>query len=326
MRRHGAPTLESPEAVTVLNDGKHLEALVAFVEKALLPQGYEVKTNERIYNDDGVQIAELDVEIRGKIGSTSFAWLIECRDRPGDGAAPGSWIEQLVGRRTRFGFNKVTAVSTTGFSVGAIEFARSQAIELREVKSLTLDDFKDWLSMRNVRSIESRTVLQNATVIIDESESDERKQVLCDSMAGVPISAAFLKRSKDGQTGTLADAFGAAVRSEGMLFDDVVPNGPSKEIELTVRYENDEDHFVVETRIGPIRVKSIVFEGELCVKETLLPLWMTTEYQNLETGKPISQTATFLPQELLGTKLSMELHRIETGEIHIGFRRVEDGG
>lgn len=98
------------------NDGTQLEALVAFVEETLLPQGFEVKTNNRIFNDEGIQIAEFDVEVRGKIGSTNIAWLIECRDRPKSGAAPSSWIERLVGRRTRFQFNKVTAVSTTGFS------------------------------------------------------------------------------------------------------------------------------------------------------------------------------------------------------------------
>lgn len=38
-------------------DGKQLEALVAFVEKTLLPQGFEVKNNERVYNDEGVPSA-----------------------------------------------------------------------------------------------------------------------------------------------------------------------------------------------------------------------------------------------------------------------------
>jgi len=127
------------------SDGKQLEGLVAFVERTLLPQGFEVKTNERVYNDEGIQIAELDIEIRGKVGSTDISWLIECRDRPGDGRAPGAWIEQLVGRRTRFGFNKVTAVSTTGFAPGAIEFASSQGIELREVRALAPSAFEDWL-------------------------------------------------------------------------------------------------------------------------------------------------------------------------------------
>ena len=80
-----------------------------------LPVGFEVKSNERVFNDGGIQIAEFDIEIRGKVGTTMIAWLIECRDRPAQGAAPGSWIEQLVGRRNRFGFNKVTAVGVSEF-------------------------------------------------------------------------------------------------------------------------------------------------------------------------------------------------------------------
>lgn len=193
-------------------DGKQLEALVAFVERTLLPLGYEVKTNERVYNDDGVQMAKLDVEVRGKVGSTGIAWLIECRDRPGDGAAPGSWIEQLVGRRTRFGFNKVTAVSTTGFAAGAIEFAREQGIELREVRTLTADEFKDWLAIRCVRNVEHRAVLRGASILVDESEGDERTRALLDAMAGAPTTAAFLKPSKGGTAVLLADAFSAGSR------------------------------------------------------------------------------------------------------------------
>ncbi len=165
-----------------------------------------MKTNERVYDDSGVQIAELDVEVRGKVGSTSIAWLIECRDRPGDGPAPGSWIEQLVGRRTRFGFNKVTAVSTTGFAIGAIEFARSQGIELREVKTLIVDEFKDWLAIRYVHNVETRTVLQGASILVDESESDESTRALLDAMADTPATATFLKPSKGGSAVPLADA------------------------------------------------------------------------------------------------------------------------
>lgn len=156
-------------------DGKQLEALVAFVEARLLPRGFDVKSNERVFNDEGNQVAEFDIEIRGKVGSTSIAWLIECRDRPGHGAAPGSWIEQLVGRRTRFGFNKVTAVSTTGFAAGAIEFAEAQGIELREVRALDASEFCDWLQITSMQQVRRVTNLRHATFGIDPSASNSIK-------------------------------------------------------------------------------------------------------------------------------------------------------
>lgn len=116
-------------------DGKSLEELVAFVEQLHLPTGFTIKPRERVVVDC-VQIAELDILIEGPVGSTSFEWLIECRDRPSEGAQGGDWIEQLVGRRDRFRLDKVTAVSTTGFSAPAREYAKEKGIELREVRSL----------------------------------------------------------------------------------------------------------------------------------------------------------------------------------------------
>ena len=97
------------------NSGKNLELLVKKVEEILLPEGFRVESREKIFNDEGVQVAELDVLISGKLSTTEIQWLIECRDRPSEGSAPTSWIEQLVGRRDRLKLNKVTAVSTTGF-------------------------------------------------------------------------------------------------------------------------------------------------------------------------------------------------------------------
>ncbi len=156
------------------SDGKQLESLVAYVEKSILPPGFEVKSNERVLNDEGVQIAEFDIEIRGKVGTTAISWLIECRDRPAYGRAPGSWIEQLVGRRTRFGFNKVTAVSTTGFAAGATAFAKDQGIELREVKSLDPAEFADWLHISSIQQVRRVTDLKHATIFLDPAAPDAR--------------------------------------------------------------------------------------------------------------------------------------------------------
>ncbi len=305
------------------SDGKQLEALVAYVEKTLLPGGFKVTTNERIFNDEGIQIAEFDIEIRGKVGSTEIAWLIECRDRPTSGPAPGSWIEQLVGRRTRFGFNKVTAVSTTGFAVGATEFALAQGIELREVKTLAPEEFGDWLFIRHIHHIERRTNLLHASFLLDESESKERQLALTDLLSSIDGNAAFLKSSKTGETTTAAFAFSAAVGGIEGLFEDLKENDPEKRIRLHANY-TDEDHFVIETSDGLIRLRAIVFEGELQLRETLVPLMVTAEYRQANSGEVISQIASFAPQSILGMKFSTELHKMaDTGETHVILRRLD---
>ncbi len=119
------------------NDGAQLEKLVQEIEQRLLPEGFEVVANECRFDASGVQLAEFDIVITGRLGSARINWLIECRDRPSEGPAPGSWIEQLAGRRARFNFDKVIAVSTTGFAEGAKMFANAQGIGLRTVRKLT---------------------------------------------------------------------------------------------------------------------------------------------------------------------------------------------
>jgi hypothetical protein len=118
------------------NSGRQLEQLVKDIEQHLLPERFNVELNDRVFNEDGIQIAEFDIVITGRLGSSSVKWLIECRDRPSDGPAPGAWVEQLLGRKVRFNFDQVIAVSTTGFAEGAKEFADRAGIILRTVKKV----------------------------------------------------------------------------------------------------------------------------------------------------------------------------------------------
>ena len=305
-----------------MNDGKHLEALVAFVEQRMLPEGYDVKTNQRIYNEDGIQIAEFDVEIRGRLGTTDIAWLIECRDRPGSGPAPGSWIEQLVGRRSRFGFNKVTAVSTTGFADGAQEFAKQQGIELRIVESLTPEAF-GWLQLGHMSFVERRANLGSAKILVNESTSEDLRAALHKVVVNADGKAEILRSTKTGASHTMASAFLGAVESQN-LFDGIEPGSQGRTVTLHVNYVGDDDHFVVATDLGDVRVEVIVFHGELTATEKLIPIEATTKYRNLETGETISQVASFAPHDIAGNPMALEFHRMgEDGETYIVLRKVK---
>jgi hypothetical protein len=129
-------------------------------------------------------------------------------------------------------------------------------------------------------------VLRHATVLIDEGEDQDHFRALGEALTNATTAGDLLRSSKTGTRGTLDAAFLAAVNA-AKLFDGVEPNGPPKSIRLTVTYDNDDDHFVVETRLGPVRVRSIVFDGDLRQTENLIPLSITAEYRHqvLEYGQ-----------------------------------------
>lgn len=306
------------------HDGKRLEALVSFVEQTLVPAGFNVTTNDRVFNDEGTQIAEFDVLVQGKIGTSEFRWLIECRDRPASGAAPVAWIERLVGRRTRFNLSKVTAVSTTGFAAGAVEFAQTQAIELREVQALTPEHFADWLEVRYITNVVRHTTLTGAYFVLDPATPREKHDAFAAILPDVTGNSAILRSSSTAEAVTTAQAFSGVTSANPDLFVDVAPNGEPKIVRVFASYPND-DHFVVDTTAGPVPIKAIQFTGELRIKETKLPIIYTGEYRNSRTGAPISQVVTYAPQSVMGKKFAIEFHKLaETGETHIIARRLKD--
>lgn len=124
------------------SDGRWLESLIAGIERILAP-GFKVEVRIILRGEDGSQYAEFDIILSGYTGSMPIKCLIECRDR--SGAAPAAWIQQLLGRRDGYGFQKVMAVATHGFSPGAIELAARRDIELRSVESLRAEDVAEWI-------------------------------------------------------------------------------------------------------------------------------------------------------------------------------------
>ncbi len=82
-------------------------------------------------------------------------------------------------------------------------------------------------------------------------------------------------------------AFFGAVESIEDAFDGVSVDQPRK-LQLLTEYKED-DHFLIETKLGLVRIARIEFIGELRVEESTIPLTKTAEYRHVETGESISQ-------------------------------------
>lgn len=299
------------------NSGKLLEGLVERIEKLLIPHGFTISPNEKVYNDDGVQIAEFDIEIAGKIGSANFKWLIECRDRPAQGAAPGSWIEQLVGRRDRFKFDKVIAVSTTGFTEGASEYAKDSGIEIRTVNETDIDQISDWFLLNEMTLYKRGTILEHATLLVDENEPQEVHEALRQVLANNAPDSKLLLSTENGEHVSVASAFAIAAYGVDGLYDGVTPESGSKKVNLQVSYPQDNSHYVVESKLGNIRIKEILFQGELTLAIEKIPIMTIRKYENVLNGEVIATTASF-NLEIDGKSRELSFNKIEeTGEIHV---------
>jgi hypothetical protein len=308
------------------SDGKQLEQLVAFIERTLLPAGFTVQTNRREYRH-GAQVAEFDVEIRGELGSTKIAWLIECRDRPSDGPAPNAWIQQLVGRRDQFNFNKVTAVSTTGFASGALEYAASRDIELREVRALSQSDFEPWLRASEFLYMQPHAHL----VHVDLAPCGECSVASLDAfharLAALAAGEAGLIHVATGMAITLRQAFDVALVHATDLCADLEPNGASKLARIVVRYPSESEHYYVELTGSRVRIESIDFWAEVSLRQSRSKVIESIEYLRSEGGSSISQTAVFGAQNIGGHQIVLELHHVaKSGETHVVLRKLREVG
>jgi hypothetical protein len=256
-------------------NGKDLETFVADLERLLLPPEFHMEVRRREYGSGGVQVAEFDIVITGRLGSATMSWLIECRDRPAEGPAPGAWIEQLVGRRDRFNFDKVMAVSTTGFAAGAAEYAQQKGIELRSVAHLSAADFTEWFLASQFDVVRRSMHLEDAEIYISEEESLDRQAAV--------LSTSFNLDDKRLHTPltdlkvSLGDAFTSAVAQHPELWPSDVHGKWQRDVKIDAHYPEGEQ-YKFETLVGMIAIPRILFKGRLQIQVTSFPHVRFLEY------------------------------------------------
>lgn len=245
--------------------GKQLEQLVREIESLLVPQGFTIESRERVFNDEGQQIAEFDIIISGNVGSSPVKVLLECRDRPSEGPAPGSWIEQLVGRRIRFKFDKVAAVSTTGFAAGAKEFADQVGIDLRSLTELNSDLITRWF---RAQVFTRYAVLAHAQIIQARyPNQNEIQQKLNSTIAGLNIRTPVLILGDDKESSptlSVLDVWMNMVDSNPQVFDGLEVNGQTRHSTILVMFETIDGHeppLVGKLELGKELNSALMFAG-----------------------------------------------------------------
>jgi len=115
------------------------EQQIRRIYELIAESGAEVTWNDHIGDPDNPpRTRQIDVSLRRNGALT----LVECRlhEDPQD----VQWIECLIGRRISLGAQSVIAVSSSGFSSGAVAKARQYGIITRDLHRLTDKEVESW--------------------------------------------------------------------------------------------------------------------------------------------------------------------------------------
>jgi len=121
----------------------------------------------------------------------------------------------------------------------------------------------------------------------------------------------ILRSSATGQRSRCENAFLAAIQAQAEKTWPV-RSDPSYTLNVIVdaTYPNRNDHFLVDTEIGPVRIRSIKFRGEVAYERLQVPMIRQDEYRNVGE-EAISQITAFQPVDLgrMG-RFALEFHRL----------------
>lgn len=285
-------------------DGKQLENLVTYIESLRLPPDWTIKPRVLSRTAGGKPTAEFDIMVEGRVGTIDIKWLIECRDRPSEGPAPVAWIEQLIGRKQRFKLSQVTAVSTTGFSTGALEEAERFGIDTREFKELSPAEFEGWPELVGMPHRTEIRHLDRVEFGIEALPPTVSVESLNDALEHDQANL-MLRNLNTGALITPREVFTKTLGKHPELLTDLTPNGPAVQVQFNVTL--NEPH-ALDTADGPVPVVLLRCKGSVQWLEEHKPLVYSGEYSRSSNGETISRLRMFEPLDVLGLNLQMEIH------------------
>ena len=296
--------------------GRSLETLVAILEKAFDPLQVKVYSPAYITGHESGSRRELDVAVRGRLGTADVFVMIECRDRVATEEV--SWIEQLATKMRDVRANKTIAVSSSGFSSGAASLAAAESIELRTMQTLDLGHPFSWLGLThlNVQLVRFGLggirvqLLQPDDEVITAFDSrpleSHDEELFIDKLSGKTLSPNDILRLKIGD----APSREVSIPADGSVITQ----------SLQIRFAGDEVRYQVEGPAGLIDVHGIEFDVLLTGERARVPLERLSQYACDESVLAESAEFHFMVD---GERHVLSLHLLKELEALTASLRLE---
>jgi len=304
-----------------MRKGRDLEILVKNIESIISKDDVAVKSPDYIYGVVSKRNREVDVSLRSKIGSVEILVIIECRKR--GRIQDLTWIEQLDNKRKDVLASKAIAVSSKGFSSGAITVAKNLGIGLRESLNLTGKDIENWFKPTHLKLFHLHGDLIEAIIFLDDELAFEKPIIdeLNVQIRKRPNEIFFIKL-KDKKRVSILDIWKMVLNQ--IQIQEREKFGLEKIIKtISVNFTNPGDHLQIEIQKEFIEIKRIDFTGILHIQTRDIPISNIQSYT--ENGdREIAQTIQFNFKEgEFNTELS--IHKLlEQDQITISIQKYSD--
>lgn len=255
--------------------GRELEELVAALEAALAQSNLKVQSPEYVTGRHSGKRCEVDVSIRGKIGSTTIFLMIECRDRRDTEGV--DWIEQVATKRQDVGADKAIVVTSADFSEGAKNMAESLGVGIRTLKQLEEGDTFTWLGYTRVQSSVCRFQVLRVTPGIPDLLAETLAEI--PSLLGTHVHEVRLRGPAGAPYASVGDVV-EALHTFTSMWDDVPGDGTRVITIKKLRL----DGYELEATSGWITIEGIAFRLVLWIETEELPASRKSEYQDPQGG------------------------------------------
>lgn len=259
--------------------GRELEKLVAILEKGLNGKDIKVTSPDTIYDKVAEESREIDISLKGNMGSHEMLVIIECRDRkPREDVA---WPEQLATKRDHVGANLAIAVSSRGFSEGARKKADFLGIRLRTLEEIDPNEIMEWFQARKLTAFSLKWNFLKADIApyasLDVSQTEDLQKFLKSFSGAFRSDAKFIIDPKiDGELSIDDCLLGNADK----IIEDFKPTEKKMTIQLFIFPQNKEIGFFASTSDRLIRMEYIRLILEIWLEFQEAKIASVSSYNN----------------------------------------------
>jgi hypothetical protein len=289
--------------------GRAFEELIKELEE-LGTVGLQITSPDFIKDNITGQFREVDISIRGLIGSHNILIVIECRDRKSKQGI--EWIEQISEKTKDIGANKVIAVSSSGFTKNAIVKAKVKNIQLNAFEEVNPEKVMDLFEIIEGTHTYYGYNLKQVFLILD-SDCDNAKKLLKENPDILKNNESikpynFIERKSifcknDKKTYSMAKILASQFSHQSKkIYDGIEPNGERKLKWFNLKFCK-EDGFQYSVKNLRIDLVSFKVQAELWIETELMPY----------KGFSIYQTQ----KEILA-----QIHKFEIPQLGCDFRLV----